>query len=265
MTTIAADRKQYMWLPSVTLWQREMVRFYRQKSRVIGVVASPLVFWFFLGSGFGSSFAASSSTGHSVNYLEYFFPGTIILTILFTAIFSTMSIIEDRHEGFLQSVLVAPVSRGSIVMGKMLGGASLAFFQAVFFLALAPLVGISLNIESFLITAVIEFIIAFGLTGLGFAIAWKMDSTQGFHAIMNLFLVPMWLLSGSVFPIEGTPMWLHVIMSINPLTYGTNALRDGMYLASSGSVGSLLFPAMLTVVFAASTFFLSVLLAWKRS
>src|SRR5258708_8454880 len=126
-----------------------------------------------------------------VNYMQYFFPGTIILIVLFTAIFSTISIIEDRHEGFLQSVLVAPVSRASIVLGKIAGGTTLAFIQGVIFLCFCPLVGISVGFVPLLRLLATLLLISFGLTGLGFVIAWQLDSTQGFHAIMNLVLIPM--------------------------------------------------------------------------
>ncbi|HEV8537380.1 MAG TPA: ABC transporter permease, partial [Bacteroidota bacterium] len=187
------------FLASLTLCRRELVRFYRQRTRVVGVIGSPLVFWFLIGSGLGTSFHHPNAPPE-MNYLEYFFPGTIVLIILFTAIFSTISIIEDRKEGFLQSVIVAPVSRASIALGKILGSTALAMIQAIILLALTPLIGISLDITSFLVVLVALLVVSFGLSGLGFLIAWRMDSTQAFHAIMNLFLIPLWLLSGALFP-----------------------------------------------------------------
>ena len=150
--------------------------------------------------------------------------------MLFTSIFSTISIIEDRREGFLQSVTVAPIPRSSIVLGKILGGTILSLLQAVILLLLIPFIGISLDLVSFLVVVVTLLIVAFGLTGLGFLIAWRMDSTQGFHAIMNLFLIPLWLLSGALFPASGAAGWLHVVMQLNPLTYGLAALREGLYM-----------------------------------
>ncbi len=165
-----------------------------------------------------------------MNYLEYFYPGTMVLIILFTAIFSTISIIEDRQAGFLQSVIVAPVSRMSIALGKILGGTILSLAQAIILLLLAPFIGISFSIVSVIAILVVLFIISFGLTGLGFAIAWRMESTQGFHAIMNLFLIPLWLLSGALFPPSGAAGWLRGIMLANPLSYGLSALRSALYL-----------------------------------
>ncbi|OGR83563.1 MAG: hypothetical protein A2902_04085 [Elusimicrobia bacterium RIFCSPLOWO2_01_FULL_64_13] len=216
-------------LPGATLASREMTRFFRQRSRVIGAVLPPVIFWFLIGSGLGRSFRHAPAGAAGQNYLEYFFPGTIILIVLFTAIFSTISVIEDRREGFLQSVITAPVSRASIAFGKILGGTGIALLQGTVFVVLAPLAGVSLASLPFLYVFGMLFVISFALTGLGFAIAWRMDSAQGFHSVMNLFLMPMWFLSGSLFPMEGAPGWLKGVMTANPLTYGVAALRHGFY------------------------------------
>lgn len=209
-----------------TLWQREVVRFYRQPSRVIGALAPPIVFWLLIGSGLGPSFRPAGSGGGS--YLAYFFPGVVILILLFTAIFSEISIIEDRREGFLQGVLVAPVPRPAVVLGKVLGGTTLAMLQCIPLLALAPLAGFGIPSPGTLaLLAAVLFLLAFGLTALAAAIAWRLDSSQGFHAIMNLFLIPMWLLAGTLFPLPGT-RWLGILMRINPLTYGVAALRRAL-------------------------------------
>ncbi len=215
-------------LASWTLLVRELTRFFRQRNRVMGAFGSPLIFWVLIGAGFSSSFRPP---GGSVNMssMEYLFPGTMTLIILFTSIFSTISIIEDRREGFLQSVLVAPISPAAIVLGKILGGSAVAVMQAVVFLLLAPLAGIHMTLSSALASIGVAVLLSFALTGLGFVIAWRMDSTQGFHAIMNLFLIPMWLLSGSFFPSAGAPSWLGWLMRLNPLTYGVAALRRTLY------------------------------------
>jgi ABC-2 type transport system permease protein len=148
------------------------------------------------------------------------------MIVLFTSIFAMMSVIEDRKEGFLLSVLVAPVHRSVIVMGKVLGGATLAAVQGLIFLAFTPfLKGAHLGLDNILPIVVTVFLISFALTSLGFAIAWPMDSTQAFHAIVNLFLLPLWMLSGALFPVSGASGWIRVLMQVNPVTYGNEALR----------------------------------------
>jgi ABC-2 type transport system permease protein len=210
-----------------TLWQREIVRFYRQPSRVVGALAPPVLFWLLIGSGLGASFRAPGAGATS--YLAWFFPGVVILILLFTAIFSEISIIEDRREGFLQGVLVSPAPRTSVILGKVLGGTTLALLQSALFLLLAPAAGLALpsagTVGALLL---VLFLLAFALTALAATIAWLLDSTQGFHAIMNLLLIPMWLLAGTLFPLAGAPGWLGVLMRLNPLTYGVAALRRSL-------------------------------------
>jgi ABC-2 type transport system permease protein len=215
-------------LPSFTLWWREIVRFYRQPTRVVGVLASPLVFWLVIGSGFGTSFRSGGGPSQQ-HYLDYFYPGALIMIVLFTSIFTMMSVIEDRKEGFLLSVLVAPVPRSAIVLGKVLGGTTLSTVQGLLFLIFAPFAGIHLDPVQVLLVAIVVFLVSFSLTALGFAIAWPMDSSQAFHAIVNLFLIPLWLVSGALFPISGASGWIRVIMRLNPLTYGVEALRGLLY------------------------------------
>ena len=211
------------FLSSFTLYQREVWRFLRQKNRIIGALGTPLVFWLLIGSGLNQSFNVG------MNYLQYFFPGTIVLVIFFTTIFSTIAVIEDRREGFLQGVLVAPIPRSAVVFGNLLGGTTLATLQGLLFACLSPLLGISFGFGDFFFILMVMVLMAFGLTGLGFILAWRMDSTQGFHAIMNLFLMPLWLLSGALFPLDGAPQWLRLVMRLNPLTYGVSALHHGFY------------------------------------
>jgi len=220
-------------VPTFSLWQREIVRFYRNRGRVAGIILSPLLFWLVIGSGFGTSFHAGQTGGGS-HYLEYFFPGALTMIVLFTSIFAMMSVIEDRKEGFLLSVLVAPVSRSVIVLGKVLGGTTLAAFQGIVFLVFTPLLpeahlGLN-NLGPIVLTV---FLVSFSLTALGFAIAWPMDSSQAFHAIVNLFLIPLWLISGALFPLSGASGWIRVLMRINPLTYGNEALRQLLFPGSS--------------------------------
>src|SRR6266571_2347564 len=237
------ETENELLLPAFTLWWREVVRFYRQRTRVVGVIASPVVFWLVIGSGFGTSFR-SGGAGASQHYLDYFYPGALIMIVLFTSIFTMMSVIEDRKEGFLLSVLVAPVSRSAIVLGKVLGGTTLSTIQGLIFLVFAPLVGIHIGFGSYVLVAITVFLVSFALTALGFAIAWPMDSNQAFHAVINLFLIPLWLLSGALFPLSGASPWLRLVMQINPLTYGVEALRQLLYPAQAGT----LFESMATLV-----------------
>jgi len=227
--SLVAPARTGMLVPAFSLWWREIVRFYRNRGRVAGVILSPLLFWLVIGSGFGTSFR-SGAAGGGTHYLEYFFPGALTMIVLFTSIFAMMSVIEDRKEGFLLSVLVAPVHRSVIVLGKVLGGATLACLQGLIFLAFTPLLHdahVGWNNIGPIVVAV--FLVAFSLTALGFAIAWPMDSAQAFHAIVNLFLIPLWLLSGALFPLSGASGWIRLLMRVNPLTYGNEALRELLF------------------------------------
>jgi len=229
----AAGSAKLFLLPIMTLAQREVIRFLRQRTRVIGALVQPILFWILFGAGLRGSFKPPEWAASSMTYQEYFFPGVAVMILMFTAIFSTISIIEDRKEGFLQGVLVSPVPRISIVLGKLLGGTILAVLQAVLFIFLGPLlkiVGLAPDFETgitlagFLPLVLFLFLLGFSLTALGYLIAWPMESTQGFHAIMSVFLMPMWLLSGSFFP-AGESGWLSWIIRANPLTYGVTGLR----------------------------------------
>jgi ABC-2 type transport system permease protein len=186
------------------------------------------------------------------------------MILLFTAIFSTISIIEDRREGFLQSVLVAPISPMVIVLGKVLGGTALAFGQGLIFLLLAPLVGFHFTPLSFLLALAVMFVVSFALTALGFCIAWRMSSTQGFHAIMNLFLMPMWFLSGALFPASGAMGGLGWVIAANPLSYGLSALRQAMDWRGA-SASSFALSMSVSVAFAAVMFAIASLVATART
>ncbi len=250
-------------MPALSLWWREVVRFYRQNSRVIGVIASPLVFWLVIGSGFGTSFRSGDAPGQQ-HYLDYFYPGALIMIVLFTSIFTMMSVIEDRKEGFLLSVMVAPVPRAAIVLGKVLGGTTLSAIQGLIFLIFAPLVGVHIGLVQFVLVVLTVFLVSFALTALGFAIAWPMDSNQAFHAIINLFLIPLWLVSGALFPLTGASGWLKLIMRLNPLTYGVEALRMLLYPESPASL-SLGTSMLVLALFTAIMFLLAFAMANRRT
>lgn len=253
-----------------TLCRREITRFLRQRSRLIGALATPVMFWVLFGAGLHDSFQAPDWSPDSMSYRAYFLPGITALILMFTAIFSAMSIIEDRHEGFLQGVLVSPVSRASLVMGKVAGGVVMAVVQAMMFVGVGWLMGqvgladdlvFEPGVAQLVMLPVFMAIVAFGLTSLGFMLAWKIDSIQGFHAIMNVFLMPMWLLSGAFFPAasSGALAW---IMKLNPLSYGVAGIRHLIYETESSQsldqtasgVPSLMLCFAISVVFAGVCF-----------
>ncbi len=216
-----------MILAAATLFERELLRFYRDRGRVMGAILPPIIFWFLLGTGLGTSFRLPGAA-KPVDFLEYFFAGTLLLIVLFTSVFATISVIEDRREGFLQAVLVCPASRLSVVLGKVGGATAVGFLQGLAFLAFAAKAGFSPTPAGWFEAALALLLSSLGLTALGFAIAWKSQSTQGFHAVMNLFLLPLWMLSGAIFPLRSAPAWLRLVMRINPISYGVGAIQEAL-------------------------------------
>jgi ABC-2 type transport system permease protein len=256
-----------------SLTRRELVRFVRQRSRAIGAFLQPVIFWVLFGTGLSGSFRMPG-TGDGVTYAEFFLPGISAMIVLFTAIFSAISVIQDRNEGFLQGVLVSPASRTSIVLGKVCGGTVLAVLQGLLFLGLAALLQLSgavapmdwnLSLLGVLGTVLFLAIMGFGLCALGFLFAWRTDSIQGFHAIMSVLLFPMWLLSGSFFPAAGSG-WLKWIIQLNPLTYGVAGLRRVMAsdAASVTDLPSIPVCLAVSVAFAAVCVMIDVWLARER-
>ena len=244
---------------------REWTRFFRQRNRVTAAILQPLLFWALFGAGLSGSFVTSGA----LTFSQFFLPGTIALILLFTAIFATISVIEDRGEGFMQSVLVAPVGRWPILAGKVIGGAAIAWVQAVAFLALALVIGTAPLTGSIVPLMVLMAIVAVAMCSLGMIVAWPMESTQGFHAIMMLGLMPMWLLAGTFFPIPALDggasvgQWiLGGIMRLNPLSYAMVEMRRLMYpavdLAEGGFAPSSPVCWTATVVFAIAV----TLVAW---
>jgi ABC-2 type transport system permease protein len=224
--------------------RREIVRFLRQRSRLTGALLQPIIFWVLFGTGLSGSFRMPGGDG-SGGYQAYFLPGIAAMVVMFAAIFSAISIIQDRNEGFLQGVLASPASRLSIVLGKLGGGASLAVGQGLLFIVMAPLLryaGLAPQITlpetplAWLGIIGLLTLIALSLCGLGYALAWRLDSVQGFHAVMSVLFFPMWLLSGAFFPIAESG-WLRWLMQLNPLTYGVAGLRHLMVSDEAATVG----------------------------
>jgi len=230
----ASEARGRSYGPSVVraLVGRDLRRFFRQPSRVVGSFAQPLILWLVLGAGFGGSFQPGAAGGASgVSYLQYFYPGVVVLTMLFTAIFSTISVIEDRHHGFLQAVLAAPATRTALVLGKTLGGVTIAVLQAAVLIALAPLAGFSLAAIDWPTLLGALVLASVGFTALGFAMAWWIDSTQGYHAVMMVALIPLWMLSGAMFPPAGGGV-MSALMAADPMTYVMSAARRGFHGAA---------------------------------
>jgi daunorubicin resistance ABC transporter membrane protein len=228
--TSVPEARGRSFAPSVikALVGRDLRRFFRQPSRVVGSLAQPLILWLVLGAGLSGSFRPGGD-GAGIGYLQYFYPGIVVLTMLFTAIFSTISVIEDRHHGFLQAVLAAPASRTALVLGKTLGGVAIASLQAGALLAMAPLAGFSLGEMNWPLLAGVLVLAAVGFTALGFAMAWWIDSTQGYHAVMSVALIPLWMLSGAMFPPAAGSRVLGALMAADPMTYVVSAARRGFH------------------------------------
>lgn len=211
----------------LALWGREMRTFLRDRGRVAGALAQPVFAWLLFGFGFAGAFQLPGEG--DVTYLEYLLPGTAALVLLFTAIFSTISVVEDRQSGFLQAALVAPQPRLTVVLGVVLGGTTLAVAQAALVLALAPLVGLAPGVDGLAVALLACVLTAIAFTALGFGMAWRIRTTRGFHALMNVVLLPLWLLSGAFFPAEGVPVALRWVMRADPAFYGVAAIRAGLY------------------------------------
>lgn len=236
------------WMAVYTLWQREMVRFYRQPSWVMGSIGTALLFWVVLGTGIPMA-----------NYRAYFLPGAIVMSVLFSCIFTNASVIEDRQAGFLQSVMVAPVPRAAIVMGKILGGATLSALQGLILVPAAFSVGADIQFLPFLGLVLSLFLLSFVINAMGFWLAWKIESRPGFHTLMNMVLLPLWMASGAVFTGSGST-WMASFMKINPFTYGVAGVRRGLFTgADLSSVPDL---SLCLIVLAAFSLFFYALSSW---
>ncbi len=208
------------------VWQRDLIRFVRDRTRMVASLLQPVLFLFVLGSGLSS--LVSRGTG-GVNLRTFIFPGVLGMAVLFTAVFSAGSIVWDREFGFLREMLVAPVRRGAIVLGKCLGGATVATFQGVVVLCLAGLVHVPYS-PALLLTLVAELLLlAFTLTAFGVMAAARIRTMQSFMAVVQMFLMPMFFLSGALFPLGNLPTWLRLLTRVNPLTYAVDPMRHAVF------------------------------------
>ena len=232
------DMVSSRWLDDLagvyTIWLREVRKFWRDKPRIIGATVQPALFLLLLGTGIGQgiprAFGVEPAARHFApgvpDYLTYIYPGIIAMTLLFTSVFSALSIIWDREIGFLKEVMVAPISRSAVAIGKTLGGSTVAMLQGCLMLLFAPFLHVTLSWGTMLVLLPLLLYISFSLTAMGIAAAARMRSMQGFTVIMNFLTLPMFFLSGAMFPIDGLPRWMTMLVTLNPLTYGVDALRS---------------------------------------
>ena len=216
------------------IWLREVKLFFRERGRIVGMIGQPLMYLLIVGQGIASGLTLNRSPG-GVGYLLFLYPGILGMSVLFTSIFSAISIIWDREFGFLKEVLVAPAPRWAVAAGKVLGGASVATLQSMILLLLAPIAGVWPSPLMALKLLLLCFLMSCAMTSLGVAIAARMRSMQGFQMIMNFLVMPLYFLSGAMFPVSSAPPWMKALMTVDPLTYGVDALRN-VILAGEGSL-----------------------------
>ncbi len=209
------------WRPVYVICLREFKKFFREKSRLLGTLARPVLWLFVVGNGMNS--LIRPQVGFS--YLQFIFPGMIGMTILFSSIFSSISIVWDREFGFMKEMLVAPISRLSIVIGKAVSGTAISVAQAIIILALTPFLGIHLTIMQFIEVVAASVLVSFCITSLGILIAARLTSFDGFNIIMNFLVMPMLFLSGAMYPVTSMPGVLRQLTLINPLTYGIDVFK----------------------------------------
>jgi ABC-2 type transport system permease protein len=230
------------------IWYRDILRYWRDRWRLVASLAQPLLFLLVFGSGLSSALGQGSLFGGSgsFSYIQFMYPGIIGMAILFTAIFGAMSIVWDREFGFLKEVLVAPIDRSAVAIGKALGSTTQAMIQGLILLVLAPFVGVKLSVLTVLTMIPLAAVLAFGLSSFGVALASSMKSLQGFQVVMNFLMMPMFFLSGALFPLTGLPGWMTVLTRLDPASYGIDPLRR-IVLSNSGLPGAVVDRLGLTI------------------
>ena len=203
------------------IWYRDVLRFLRDKPQILGSLARPILWLLFVGFGLGAAFHEVQG----ISYIQFIFPGVIALNLLFASFLSAISIIWDREFGFLREILVAPIPRTSIALGKAASGATTAVLQGLIVLAFAPVVHVSVSLPQLAALLMLMFALAFACTSIGILIASHLTSFEGFGVISNFIIMPMFVLSGAIFPVEGLPRWLAFFLHLNPMTYGVDGLR----------------------------------------
>ncbi len=208
------------------VWKRELIRFSRDRLRILTSLIQPFLFLFVLGTGISS--LASAGT-HGVNFKTFIYPGVLSMAVMFTAMFSAASIVWDREFGFLREMMVAPVRRSSIVLGKVLGGATVAGFQGLIVIAISPLVNVPYQLGLILELFALTLLLAFAITAFGVMFAARINQMQSFMALMQMVIMPMFFISGALFSVASLPPWLGVLNRLDPLTYAVEPMRRAIF------------------------------------
>jgi ABC-2 type transport system permease protein len=225
-----------------TIWLREAKLAARERARIIATVAQPLIYLGILGRGITSGMRLTNAG--NIDYLKFMYPGVIGMSVLFTSIFAAISIIWDREFGFLKEVLVAPVPRWAVAVGKSFGGATIALVQVAILIFVAPFVGIALSPAIVVQMLFLGFLMSVAITSLGVIVATRMESMQGFQMVMNFLVMPLYFLSGAMFPMASAPGWMKALMTVDPLTYGVDAIRNVMFSETTIVVGGVSRPLL---------------------
>ncbi|SES66984.1 ABC-2 type transport system permease protein [Salinibacillus kushneri] len=217
----------------IAIWQRDLLKFFRDKARLFGSFTMPILFLLIFGGGMSGSMetmmAGSMPEGAGeFNYVEFVFPGIVAMTLLMTSIFSAMSVIEDKDFGYMKEIMVSPISRVSIAVGKMLGSATIATIQGIMLFLLIPLLGLSYDIMALIQVIPFMFLLGCALSSLGLLFSSLINSTQGFQLTVQILVMPMIFLSGALFPVSNMPAWMDFIVKINPVTYGVDVMKKVM-------------------------------------
>ncbi|MFC2005753.1 ABC transporter permease [Chloroflexota bacterium] len=215
-----------------TIWYRDILRFWHDKMRMVGSMTFPLLFLFVFGSGLN---ARMGFLGPGIDFAQFMFPGIIGMTVLMSSFMAGVSVVWDREFGFLKEVLVAPISRASVAVGKALGSATVALLQGIIILLFAPLIGVSVSIGTVLALLPLMLLLSTSTGSLGILLATRIRSMEAFQAVMQMLMFPMVFLSGVFFPLQGLPAWMNILVKINPVTYGIAPIRQVMLGASSDS------------------------------
>jgi len=206
-----------------TIWQREIIRYWRAKTRIISTLFQPLMFLAIFGAGLSKTLATGN---FGIDFVQFMYPGIIAMSVMSVAFFSTISTVWDREFGFLKEILVAPVSRVAVAFGKTLGATTIASIQALILLILAPLIGVTINFTAIPQLVIFMLLLAFAISGMGLLISSLMKTTESFGLLMQILIFPMFFISGAFFPLTAVPSWMSVLANVNPLTYGVDALRQ---------------------------------------